>query len=158
MKKTRFFSTILLCSSIFCGCTVTSEVTSYGLFESTVDEVNAELERAGFQLVESGKDRSHDPHHSTHYYGDPGHGFSSPYNNDHVYINSYSFSNEAGETLTYSVSYRTGCDPSTMTAYVREVTVWGCEVSNPKHHERFCGDASPVHKFDSLPRNATVRH
>ena len=61
MKKNILFVGALLCATVFSGCTVTSEVTTYGLFESTIKEVTQDLEKEGFNLVESNKDVSHNP-------------------------------------------------------------------------------------------------
>ncbi len=151
MKKNILFVGALLCATVFSGCTVTSEVTTYGLFESTIKEVTQDLEKEGFNLVESNKDVSHNPGIVR--------GKLDKFNGEeHVYVNTYRFANDEGETMSYSVNYRTSTDPSTMTTFVREVYTEGCETSSSKHKERLCGESSPIHKLDNLPKNTTVRH
>ena len=59
--------------------------------------------------------------------------------------------------MSYSVVYRTGVDPSSLVAFVREVFIESCQTSNKNDYERLCGDTSPIHKLDTLSKNATVR-
>jgi hypothetical protein len=159
MRKNILFVGTLLCATVFSGCTVTSEVTTYGLFESTIKEVIQDLENEGYHFVKITKDADHNPHHApTHYVNNPQHGFPGAFNYDFVFSDAYSFANDEGETLDFTVFYRKSADPSTMTEFVREVYTDGCLSSNDKHQERLCGESSPIHKLDTLPKNTTVRH
>ncbi len=157
MKKYRFFSVALLCALAFCSCAVTSNVTSYGVFINTIKEVSQDLQEEGFSLVSTENDRRNVTTHAPEYYNHFEHGFSGNNSIDYIYTNTYHFENEEGEKMTYSVSYQTGGNPSTLTAYVREVYTGGCQTSNAKDYERLCGDSSPIHKLDSLPKNSTIR-
>lgn len=150
MKRHTLFILALLCIPIFTSCNVTSHVTTYGLFENTVKEVTEELEQAGFRLVDTKKDIYRNPNHPPVYVNK----FNGT---DLPYTNSYSFENEKGETMSYSVVYHTGGDPSSLVAFVREVFIESCQTSNKNDYERLCGDTSPIHKLDTLSKNATVR-
>ena len=157
MTKKTLLSLALLCSSVLCGCAVTSDVTSYGTFDSTLREVQQDLLNEGFSHLSTDSDRRNVPTHAPGYYDNFEHGFSGANSIDYIYTNTYHFANDHGETLTFSVSYQTGGDPAAQTTYVREVSTSGCQTSNAKNYERLCGAASPIHKLDSMPKNSTVR-
>ena len=58
--------------------------------------------------------------------------------------------------MSYAVSYRTGVDLTKGLVYINEVQVSGCETSKPQHHDRLCGEASPIRKLDNLPQDTAV--
>ena len=157
MTKNILLPVALLCSSTLCGCAVTSDVTSCSTFDSTLREVQQDLQDQGFTLLSSDSDRRNVNKHAPGYYDNFEHGFSGANSIDYVYTNTYLFANDHGDTLTFSVSYQTGGDPAAQTTYVRDVYTSGCQTSNAKNYERLCGAASPIHKLDSMPKNSTVR-
>lgn len=159
MKKQTIYAIALLCATVFCGCTVTARVTSYNAFSQTVDEVNKALEKEGFTLESTENSSTRDIPLSSRAprpYSYNEHGFHESTTADVEYSNTYRFVNNAGETMSYTVSYRTGIDIQKSMAYVREAYVSGCETSNPAHHDRLCGEHSPIHKLNSLEKDTTA--
>ncbi len=159
MKKRTIYAIALLCATAFCGCTVTSRVTSYNAFSKTVDEVNRALEKEGFTLESTENSSTRDIPLSLRAprpYSNNEHGFHESTKADVEYTDTYRFVNNAGETMSYAVSYRTGIDIQKSMAYVREAYVSGCETSNPAHHDRLCGEHSPIHKLNSLEKDTTA--
>lgn len=159
MKKQTIYAIALLCATAFCGCTVTARVTSYNAFSQAVDEVNKALEKEGFSLESTENSSKRDTPLSSRAprpYSNNEHGFHESTTADVEYADTYRFVNHAGETMSYTVSYRTGIDIQKSMAYVREAYVSGCETSNPAHHDRLCGEHSPIHKLNSLEKDTTA--
>ena len=159
MKKRTIYAITLLCATAFCGCTVTSRVTSYNAFSQAVDEVNKALEKEGFVLESTGNSSTRDTPLSLRAprpYSYSEHGFHESTTADVEYNDTYRFVNHAGETMSYTVSYRTGIDIQKSMAFVREAYVSGCETSNPAHRDRLCGEHSPIHKLNSLEKDTTA--
>ena len=159
MKKRTIYAIALLCATTFCGCTVTARVTSYNAFSKTVDEVNKALEKEGFTLESTENSSTRDIPLSSRApqpYSYNEHGFHESTKADVEYTDTYRFVNNAGETMSYAVSYRTGIDIQKSMTFVREAYVSGCETSNPAHHDRLCGEHSPIHKLNSLEKDTTA--
>lgn len=159
MKKRTIYTITLLCATAFCGCTVTSRVTSYNAFSQAVDEVNKALEKEGFFLENKENSSTRDTPLSLRAprpYSYSEHGFHESTTADVEYAETYRFVNNAGETMSYTVSYRTGIDIQKSMAFVREAYVSGCETSNPAHHDRLCGEHSPIHRLNSLEKDTTA--
>ena len=159
MKKRTIYAIALLCTTAFCGCTVTSRVVSYNAFSQAVDEVNKALEEEGFFLENKENSSTRDTPLSLRAprpYSNNEHGFHESTTADVEYNDTYRFVNHAGETMNYTVSYRTGIDIQKSMAFVREAYVSGCETSNPAHRDRLCGEHSPIHKLKSLEKDTTA--
>ena len=159
MKKRTIYAITLLCATAFCSCTVTSRVVSYNAFSQAVDEVNKALEEEGFFLENKENSSTRDTPLSLRAprpYSYSEHGFHESTTADVEYAETYRFVNHAGETMSYTVSYRTGIDIQKSMAFVREAYVSGCETSNPAHRDRLCGEHSPIHKLSSLEKDTTA--
>ena len=158
MKKNSFLYISLFCISIFCSCTVTSRVTSFGVFDNTLKEVAEELDKEGYGFVGRDKDRNNVRNYYPEHYNNFEHGFSGTHSIEYIYTDTYRFANDKGETMRYSVSYETKYDPSSGVSYVSNVSTKGCETSNPEHYHRLCGEGSPIHKLENLPTDTVARH
>lgn len=159
MKKQTIYTIVLLCATAFCGCTVTTHVTSYNAFSQAVEEVNKALEKEGFTLESIENSSKRDIPLSSRApqpYSYNEHGFHESTTADVEYADTYRFVNNVGETMSYAVSYRTGIDLQKSMAYVREAYVSGCETSNPTHHDRLCGEHSPIYRLNSLEKDTTA--
>ena len=159
MKKRTIYAIALLCATVFCGCTVTSRVVSYNAFSQAVDEVNKALEKEGFFLENKENSSTRDTPLSLRAprpYSNNEHGFHESTTADVEYNDTYRVVNHAGETMSYTVSYRTGIDIQKSMAFVREAYVSGCETSNPAHRDRLCGEHSPIHRLNSLEKDTTA--
>jgi hypothetical protein len=173
MKNTGLSVLALACAIMFCGCTVTQRVVSYGAFDNAVKSVAEAMEKEGFTPVDGQHDQKKGPSLSTRSYdidnvpsiqsagevvptGGLTHGFQGSQSSDYTYTDTYRFANDRGEEVSYSVSYRTGVDIQKHMVFVREAYVSGCETSNPAHHDRLCGEHSPIHRLDSLEKDTTA--
>ena len=173
MNTSRTTSIFMLCAILFCGCTTTMHVTSYSTFDKTVKEVASEVEKMGFTLTDVEKTSTKERPLSTRSYpvdnvpsiqsageviqsSDQRYGFAEKHMSDYIYTNTYHFTNNEGETLSYAVSYRTGIDLTKGFVFLKEIYVSGCETSNPSHHDRLCGDSSPIHRLDNIEKDTTA--
>ena len=80
----------------------------------------------------------------------PQSGYGTALENNYSVSESYSFATEDGRTLSYSISYKPHADD---VRYVTEVAVTGCNVSDSKDFERYCGE---VAKISKLPKDLQV--
>lgn len=173
MKTNKTNPIFVLCAILFCGCTTTMHVTSYSTFDRTVKEVASEVEKMGFTLTDVEKTSTKERPLSTRSYpvdnvpsiqsageviqsSDQRHGFAENIKSDNIYTDIYHFANNEGETLSYAVSYRTGIDLTKGFVFLKEIYVSGCETSNPSHHDRLCGDSSPIHRLDNIEKDTTA--
>ena len=156
MKKTKILFVVLATSVFFLGCT-TYHVTSRGEFDRTIGEIQSELALEGYALSGSSTDTKNNVYvegTSYSYYS----GYGSLMANDFITTDTYRFIDEDGNTMSFSVSYRSMKDASQGLLYVTEVATTGCETSNAKQYEGLCGSSSPViKKIQTLPQDATVR-
>ncbi len=173
IKKAGFSALALTCAIMSCGCSVTQRVVSYGAFDNAVKSVTKAMEKEGFTLVDVQRDKKKEQSLSTRSYavdnvpsiqsagevvptGGFTHGFQGSHSADYTYTETYRFANDEGEEMSYSVSYRTGVDIQKSMVYVREAFVSGCETSNPTHHDRLCGEHSPIHRLNNLEKDTTA--
>ena len=173
MKTNKINTLFAFCATLFCGCTTVAHVTSYSAFDRTVKEVASEVEKMGFTLTDVEKTSTKERPLSTRSYpvdnvpsiqsageviqsSDQRYGFAEKHMSDYIYTNTYHFTNNEGETLSYAVSYRTGIDLTKGFVFLKEIYVSGCETSNPSHHDRLCGDSSPIHRLDNIEKDTTA--
>lgn len=170
----RASALVLLLAVVSAGCTVTARVTSYDSFSKAVDAAVADFRREGFSLLDVERSVQSEASLSARSYGinnvpsiqsageimssspDGRHGFFGQNRSESISTDTYIFANGDGDTVRCSVSYRAGFSPQSRLVHLTEVSTAGCEVSNPDHQERFCGAASPFHRFDSLPQDTVV--
>lgn len=159
MKGFKTYSIALLCTAAFCGCTVTSHVTSYNAFDRAINKVAEEIKQEGFSLESSEKKDIRDiplSVRASESYSPDEHGFQGSNATGVSYSNTYSFKNSNGETMSYTVSYRTGVNPKQGVVYVTDVSIDRCETSNSAHYERLCGKSAPIHMLTNLEKDTTT--
>ena len=158
-KKTTIPTLALLCATLLCGCTVTARVTSYDAFDKALTDVEMAMKKEGFELdkVEKSQTRELPIHlHSRGTYSPSEHGFNGSSATGIIYSDTYHFANGQGDTMRYTVTYRTSANPTMGKVYVTDVTVGGCETTKPAHRDRLCGEASPIQRLGSLEKDITT--
>ena len=138
------------------GCVGPMYVTSITVYNSTIDKVVAGIESEGYNYVGMNHDtRNERRHEVAHMEGD------NPYSawipNDIVNLNTYSFADGVGNTMSFTVQYKGGGDHTNSTFYYTDVKVVGCSTSNKKDYERLCGEQSPVWTLNTIQKDMTVK-
>ena len=142
----------LLGTVIFASCTNTRLVTSKATFDKSINEVKAELAQQGYAPSGSSSDTKNNVYvEGTSYSRYTGYG--SKMANDFITTDTYRFTNEDGNTMNFSVSYKAKQNGELI--YVTEVNTAGCETSNAKLYNTLCGSSSPIKKLDNLPQDAS---
>jgi hypothetical protein len=140
----------------FTACVGPMQVTSIPAYNSTIDKVVAGIEKGGYNYVGMNHDtRNERRHEVAHMEGDNTHSSWIP--NDIVNLNTYSFVDGMGSTMSFTVQYRGGVDNTNSTFYYTDVKVVGCSTSNSKDYERLCGEHSPVWSLDTIQKDMTVK-
>lgn len=153
MKKTVFslitavFGTILLAS-----CTNTRLVTTKTTFDKSIEDVKLELANQGYAPSGSSSDTKNNMYVEGTSYSKYS-GYGSKMANDFVTTDTYRFTNEEGNTMNFSVSYKANQNKELI--YVTDVHTSGCETSDAKQYNTLCGNESPVKQLDRLPQDAS---
>lgn len=140
----------------FAACGGPMHVTSVPMYNSSVDAVVASIESKGYKYVGKNHDtRNERRHEIAHMEGD--NTYSAWVPNGIVNIDTYSFADGAGNTMSFIVQYKGGMDHTNSTFYYNEVKVVGCSTSDKQDYERLCGSQSPVWTLDTIKRDMTVK-
>lgn len=153
MKKILMAGVMAL---ILTACVGPMHVTSVPAYNNTINMVVAGIESEGYKLVGNNHDtRNERRHEVAHMEGD--NTYSDWIPNDMVNIDTYSFANTAGNTMSFIVQYKGGMDHTNGTFYYTDVKVVGCSTSNKQDNERLCGEHSPVWSLDTIQKDMTVK-
>ena len=150
MKRVLLFSVAALALS---ACTGPIYVTSVPAYNNTMDKVVSAIESQGYAF----KDKKHDHRNEMQHSVATVEGNSSDWiPNELVNYDTYSFVDENGNTMSFSVQYRSGMNHENGAAYYTDVQTDGCFTSNTKDHERLCGKGSPLRMLDTIQKDITV--
>ena len=83
-------------------------------------------------------------------------GYGTAMGNNYITQDTYRFADSLGNTISYSVAYSAKMTVDGV-PYVEGVGLCGCETSNPKDYETFCGDESVVKQFNDLPKDQLIK-
>ena len=81
-------------------------------------------------------------------------GYGTKMDNNYFNSETYRFSDTAGNTMNYTISYQ--LRRSREMYYVTNVEVKGCETSNVKDYNKLCGVDAPKNKIESLHADSTI--
>lgn len=137
---------------ILASCTNTRYVTAKSTFDQTVNEVKSDLAQRGFAPSGSSTDTKNNVYVEGTSYSKYS-GYGSKMANDFVTTDTYRFTNDEGNTMNFSVTYKAKQNGNLI--YVTDVSTAGCETSNAKQYDSLCGSGSPIKKLDKLPQDAT---
>lgn len=141
--------------AILSSCTDTKYVTSKATFDKTINNVKSEIAQKGFAPSGTSSDTKNNVYvEGTSYSRYSGYG--SKMANDFVTTDTYRFTNDQGQTMNFSVSYKAKQDASQGLVYVTEVQTAGCETSDAKLYNELCGSNSAVDKIGSMPLDAAI--
>ena len=146
----------MIAASFLTGCVAPKQVTSLPAYNSAVNTVVAGIEGEGYMFVGNNHDtRNERRHQVARMEGDNTNSDWIP--NDIVNIDTYSFADGEGNTMSFTVQYRGGIDHMNSTFYYTDVKIVGCSTSNSKDYERLCGDRSPIRMLDTICKDMTTK-
>ncbi len=138
------------------ACVGPLHVTSVPAYNSSVEAVVAGIEGEGYGYVGTNRDNRNERRQEVaHMEGD--NTYSAWIPNGMVTVNTYSFADGEGNTMSFTVQYKGGMDHTNGTFYYTDVQVVGCSTSNSKDYERLCGEHSPVWALDTIQKDMTVK-
>ncbi len=154
MKKSILlvlFGTLLFMSS----CMDTFYATKKSTYDNAILAIQSQMKENGFSATGS-KSNTHNETvvKSTTYRTETG--YSTEMENKEIAEESYSFTDDNGNTMSYSVTFLPKEDADGK-PYVEDVQLCGCETSNPKDYEKFCGNNSFVKSVNHLEKDGRVR-
>jgi len=148
---------LLICAmAVLAACTGPMYVTSVPTYNKTIDEVVAAIESQGYAFI--GKE--HDIRNTTRQSAPPFEGNVNSSNwipLDYVNVDTYRFADSAGNTMSFTVEYRSSNDHTNGMVYYADVQTAGCTTSNSNDYERLCGDRSPIRMLDTIQKDMTVK-
>lgn len=117
MRRVLLITITAVAAFLFAGCRSTYPAMSERSYQYMTQCLSDELAKDGFTLVEkSGKDEEE----------------------------RYSFSNQKGETLEYTIEFNR--DEYKNVPYIEEVNMKECKTSNATQYERYCGKFGTVER------------
>lgn len=152
MKK---ILTAMAVAIVLTACTGPMYVTSVPTYNNTVDKVVAAIESQGYVLKDKKHDHRNELRHETATF--EGESSSSWIPNELVNYDTYSFADSEGNTMSFSVQYRSRTNHESGAIYYTDVQTDGCFTSNAKDCERLCGDRSPLRMLDTIQKDITVK-
>lgn len=152
MKK---ILTAMAVAIVLTACTGPMYVTSVPTYNNTVDKVVAAIESQGYVLKDKKHDHRNEIRHSVATF--EGESSSSWIPNELVNYDTYRFVDGDGNTMSFSVQYRSRTNHESGGVYYTDVQTDGCFTSNSKDYERLCGEGSPLRMLDTIQKDMTVK-
>lgn len=138
----------------FTSCMDTYNVTKRSTYEKSVQSIRSQMAINGFSSTGvSTSTRNETVVTGTSYSKYTGYG--TRMENNYITQDTYQFTDTLGNTMSYSVSYSAKQTEGGI-SYVENVELCGCETSNPKDYERFCGVGSTVRRINNLPKDQEI--
>ena len=153
VRKSLMLSVAALALS---ACTGPLNVTSVPTYNNTIDRVVAAFEGQGYSFKEKKHDHRNEIRHSVATVE----GESNSSNwipNELVNYDTYSFADGNGNTMSFSVQYRSRTNHESGGVYYTDVQTDGCFTSNSNDYERLCGEGSPLRMLDTIQKDMTVK-
>ena len=130
-------------------------VTSVPTYNNTIDKVVTAIESQGYALQDKKHDHRNELRHETATF--EGESNSSWIPNELVNYDTYRFADGDGNTMSFSVQYRSRMSHESGSVYYTDVQTDGCFTSNSKDYERLCGEGSPLRMLDTIQKDMTVK-
>ena len=129
-------------------------VTKKTTFDKIIDSVKMQMSKDGYKLIGINTEAKNDVFVEATSYSRYS-GYGTKLGNNFVAQDTYRFVDTLGNTLNYSVVYspKQNSDGS---LYVKNVSVCGCETSNPNDYEKLCGNEFLVELINGMPRDQEV--
>lgn len=149
---------LMLCivALVLSACTGPMYVTSVPTYNNTIDKVVAAIESQGYTF----KDKKHDHRNEICHSVATVEGVSNSSNwipNELVNYDTYNFVDDNGNTMSFSVQYRSRTNHTSGAIYYTDVQTDGCFTSNSKDYERLCGEGSPLRMLDAIQKDMIVK-
>ena len=138
----------------FSSCVDTYFATKKATFDNANQSIQKQMSQKGFILT--GKNSNAENEKivgGVSYSGYYDYGVATKI--DYVTRDNYSFMDSLGNTMNYSVSYRTG-QTKEGESYVEDITVCGCETSDTNDYLELCGMESAVDQINKLPKDQKI--
>lgn len=119
------------------SCTTTRQTISTKNYLYTVGSVNYAIESLGYNLSGTSSDQKNEVYVAAISYSTET-GYGSAMNNDYYWYDTYRFTDSVNNTASYQVKYKYSKDDKGG-YYVSNVSLAGCDCSNPKDYSKICG-------------------
>ena len=153
MKKLFLLGVMVYVFSMMTSCTISKQTVSPIKYLSTVDTVNASIESLGFSLSGTSSDQKNEVYVSDVSYSTQT-GYGSAMNNRYYWYDTYRFTDSANNTVGYQVKYKYDRDDRGQ-YYISNVSVVGCDCSNPNYYKRICGDFGVTKQLNHIEKDQT---
>lgn len=135
MNRIIYIGLTIITSIFLFSCSASKKVpaTSYASLKNTTDSVKTTMQADGFKLVDS-----------------------KSLGLENNKQDSYTFKDDNGNTMEYTVSYALEED-SDNKKYVENISVVGCKTSEGDIYDKYCGNDAKVRQLEQLPNDITVK-
>jgi hypothetical protein len=151
-KNMRKIIIAFITSIFFTGCYTTIQAPTYTDYKECMDKIESELYEMDYELSGSSRNTNNDIYVAGYTYSKYS-GVNSVLNNNYIVSDKYTFSNSAGNTLDFNISYRVWrADNEVKTIFLTDIYVPQCKTSNQKDYYKLCGNGSPIYSIKKMPQ------
>ena len=137
------------------SCMDTYYMTKKTTLDNAVSSIRTQLADQGFDLNGTNTNNRNETVVTDVSYSSTS-GYGTAMANNLITQDTYRFADSNGNTMNYSVSY-SAKQTNDGVPYVEDLELCGCETSNPKDYEKFCGDRAVVKQINNLPKDQQVK-
>jgi hypothetical protein len=150
MKKKIFAAMAagLLGMTFLSSCSVSVPTVSVTKLASVIGDVDDELGTMGYKITGKSSDLRNEVYVAATSYTSKA-GYSTALGNDYYLYDTYTYTDGENNTASYKMKYQFGEDDNGK-SYVVNVSVVGCETSNPKDYGKICGYDGAVKKLNRI--------
>ena len=150
-KKIIIYIALTVAVHCLTGCYSTITVTSKERFDNAIASTEQSLNKNGYKKTGASTGKNTDVTQTTTIMYMPHVGYV-PYSDtkkEETTINTYSFVDSIGNSVSYSVAFEVK-ESLDKIWYVENVNVVGCATSTPNHYEPLCGDTSSIKQLNNV--------
>ena len=140
---------------VFSSCTQTRYVIGKTTLDKSMDSIKGQLCDEGYYLIGVVSNTNNENVVAGISYSQYT-GFGTAMTNKLITQDTYKFVDTIGNTMSYSISYLLKQSNDGI-PYVEELDLCGCETSNPKDYDKFCGSGRISNYVKNMPNNQAVQ-
>ncbi|MCQ2281274.1 MAG: hypothetical protein MJZ99_01415 [Bacteroidales bacterium] len=157
MKIYKWFILFVAACALSASCTSPKIIVTTSDLESTNNEIELKLKEKGYVVSNKSTDTKNEIYVSGQSYSKYT-GYSTEMDNHYQKYDTYSFVNEQGNKISYTIKYTPAqtSNYDTVLYYADNLSMVGCEVTEPGKYSEICGDQGMVRNIFNDTQTRTI--
>jgi len=157
MKKTTLILSAALVALMASSCYSTKNVVTQTTYQQAVEKLKSDMATRGYALSGQNSEKKNELQVTGVSYSKYT-GYGTQMDNNYFQYDTYSFTNESGDNMNFSVKYEEEMAPEGF-VYLENIQVLGCSTSKPSDYNDLCaGDIAPAKTIGNLPKDASASY